>query len=68
MILHLIAGNSAEVPVVAFMWAFIIIGGMSALSSLWFARLAHDAGAELAGRTDRAAPTSDIEGGLGPTR
>lgn len=57
-ILHFIAGGGDDVPVYAFMWAFILIGGVSAVSALWFARLAPDAGAELAGRVKQSSAST----------
>lgn len=55
-ILHIAAGGAEHVPVSAFMWAFVIIGGTSAISALWFLRLPLDAGEELAGRRREASP------------
>ncbi len=57
-ILHVFTGNSPDVPVVAFSWAFFIIGAMSAVSALWFLRLKPEAGAELAGRLPANAPSA----------
>ncbi len=49
-ILHTMTPEGGTIPLSAFAWAFFIIGTLSAISSLGFARLTPDAGGELAGR------------------
>jgi len=52
-LLHAFAGAREGVPVSAFAFAFILIGAASTVSSLFFARLDENAGAELAGRPEK---------------
>ena len=48
-ILHLLGGNTPNVP--TFAWAFLLIGLISATSAVSFIGLRSDAGASLAGRS-----------------
>ena len=60
-ILHIMSPSGGDVPVQAFAWAFMIIGIGSALSSIWFAWLPSDAGAEMSGRTNSNTATPGKE-------
>ena len=45
-------GGSGEIAADDFKWAFVVVGLISSTSVLFFMRLPHDAGSEMAGRIE----------------